>query len=222
MAHGTDLRAGGPEAPDLAEGASRRPGSNAGFPSGERDGRARRRLASAADVASGGESGCPAAWSMPPGRSSLAINDRARELFGLRQSATSAGPCATCTFPIARSELRSLIERADAERRPIGIKEIEWRTPSGRLALARPAGRPAHGWAGGRSSEFSSLHRCHGLPPAHRGSWSNRTRSWRRLTRSCSPPTRSWRPPTRSSSPRWRSWRPPTRSSSRPTKSWRR
>jgi two-component system CheB/CheR fusion protein len=55
-------------------------------------------------------------------------NDRARELFALRQSDVGR-PLRDLPLSYRPLELRSLIERAEAERRNVGIKEIEWRTP---------------------------------------------------------------------------------------------
>jgi two-component system CheB/CheR fusion protein len=54
------------------------------------------------------------------------VNDRARELFKLRR--TDVGRSLR-ELPLSQlpGELRSLIERAEIERRPVGVKEIEWR-----------------------------------------------------------------------------------------------
>jgi two-component system, chemotaxis family, CheB/CheR fusion protein len=56
----------------------------------------------------------------------LLVNDRARELFGLRK--TDVGrPLRDLQLSYRPVELRSLIERAETERRSIAVKEIEWR-----------------------------------------------------------------------------------------------
>jgi two-component system, chemotaxis family, CheB/CheR fusion protein len=59
-------------------------------------------------------------------------NDRARDLFALRHSDVGR-PLRDLPLSYRPLELRSLIERAEAERRNVGIKEIEWRTPTGDL-----------------------------------------------------------------------------------------
>ncbi len=59
-------------------------------------------------------------------------NDRARDLFALRHSDVGR-PLRDLPLSYRPLELRSLIERAEAERRSVGIKEIEWRTPAGDL-----------------------------------------------------------------------------------------
>jgi two-component system CheB/CheR fusion protein len=60
----------------------------------------------------------------------VVANDRARELFALRQSDVGR-PLRDLPLSYRPLELRSLIERAEAERRQVGIKEIEWRGPTG-------------------------------------------------------------------------------------------
>src|SRR5215212_9597119 len=57
-------------------------------------------------------------------------NDRARDLFALRHSDVGR-PLRDLPLSYRPLELRSLIERAETERRNVGIKEIEWRTPTG-------------------------------------------------------------------------------------------
>jgi two-component system CheB/CheR fusion protein len=59
-------------------------------------------------------------------------NERARELFGLRK-ADVGQPLRDLQLSYRPVELRSLIERAETERRNVGIKEIEWRTQTGDL-----------------------------------------------------------------------------------------
>ena len=60
------------------------------------------------------------------------INDRARLLFGL-SSADVGRPFQDLQLSYRPVELRSVIEQASAEHRPIAVKDIEWRTPSGEL-----------------------------------------------------------------------------------------
>ena len=55
------------------------------------------------------------------------VNDRARELFGLRSHEVGR-PLRDLQLSYRPIELRSLIERAEAERRPVVVKEIEWRS----------------------------------------------------------------------------------------------
>jgi two-component system CheB/CheR fusion protein len=57
-------------------------------------------------------------------------NERARELFGLRKGDIGR-PLRDLQLSYRPVELRSLIERAEAERRPVGVKEIEWRSHLG-------------------------------------------------------------------------------------------
>jgi two-component system, chemotaxis family, CheB/CheR fusion protein len=57
-------------------------------------------------------------------------NERARELFALRQSDVGR-PLRDLPLSYRPLELRSLIERAETERRQVALKEIEWRTPAG-------------------------------------------------------------------------------------------
>jgi two-component system CheB/CheR fusion protein len=60
----------------------------------------------------------------------ILANDRARELFGLRR-ADVGQPLRDLQLSYRPVELRSLIERAEAERRPVALKEIEWRSNLG-------------------------------------------------------------------------------------------
>ena len=57
-------------------------------------------------------------------------NDRARDLFDLRQSDVGR-PLRDLPLSYRPLELRSLIDRVETERRNVGIKEIEWPNPSG-------------------------------------------------------------------------------------------
>src|SRR4029078_4840682 len=59
-------------------------------------------------------------------------NDRARDLFALRHSDVGR-PLRDLPLSYRPLAVRSLIARAEAERRHVGIKEIEWRTPMGDL-----------------------------------------------------------------------------------------
>src|SRR5204863_4096632 len=56
----------------------------------------------------------------------LMANDRARELFGLRKTDVGV-PLRDLQLSYRPVELRSLIERAETERRTVALKEIEWR-----------------------------------------------------------------------------------------------
>jgi two-component system CheB/CheR fusion protein len=58
------------------------------------------------------------------------INERARTLFGLR-SGDVGRPLRDLQISYRPADLRSLIDQAAMERRPIGIKEVEWRGPGG-------------------------------------------------------------------------------------------
>ena len=60
----------------------------------------------------------------------ILANDRARELFGLRR-ADVGQPLRDLELSYRPVELRSLIERAETERRPVALKEIEWRNNLG-------------------------------------------------------------------------------------------
>jgi two-component system CheB/CheR fusion protein len=53
------------------------------------------------------------------------VNDRARELFGLHKSDVGR-PLGDLPLSYRPVELRSLIEKAETERRPVAVKEIEW------------------------------------------------------------------------------------------------
>ncbi len=167
----------------------------------------------------GGEPGRPNGGKLNrPGHACRTIAPE--RLFGLR-AADLGRPLRDLQVSYRPVELRSLIEKAEAERRPVTVKDVEWHTHLGEARWLDLHIAPLTDSAGttlGTLISFSDLTTDHRL---HR-SWSNRSKSWRPPTRSSSPPTKSWRPPTRSSSLRWRSWRPPTRSSSPPTRSWRR
>jgi two-component system, chemotaxis family, CheB/CheR fusion protein len=58
------------------------------------------------------------------------INERARTLFGLRADDVGR-PLRDLQISYRPADLRSLIDQATAERRPIAVKEVEWRVPSG-------------------------------------------------------------------------------------------
>jgi two-component system, chemotaxis family, CheB/CheR fusion protein len=58
------------------------------------------------------------------------INDRARSLFGLRASDVGR-PLKDLQLSYRPVELRSLIEKAETERRPVVVKEIDWATHKG-------------------------------------------------------------------------------------------
>jgi two-component system, chemotaxis family, CheB/CheR fusion protein len=59
-----------------------------------------------------------------------AINERARTLFELRPGDVGR-PLRDLQISYRPADLRSLIDQATVERRPIAAKEIEWRAPSG-------------------------------------------------------------------------------------------
>jgi two-component system, chemotaxis family, CheB/CheR fusion protein len=58
------------------------------------------------------------------------VNEQAREMFGLRQ-ADVGRPFRDVQLSYRPVELRSLIEKTETERRPVGVKEIEWRSHTG-------------------------------------------------------------------------------------------
>jgi two-component system CheB/CheR fusion protein len=60
----------------------------------------------------------------------VAVNDRTRSLFGLQRSDVGR-PFRDLQLSYRPVELRSLIERVEAERHPASVKEIEWRSPTG-------------------------------------------------------------------------------------------
>jgi two-component system CheB/CheR fusion protein len=62
----------------------------------------------------------------------LLVNDRARELFGLRKGDVGRA-LRDLQLSYRPVELRSLIERAETERRSIAVKEIEWRNGIGEI-----------------------------------------------------------------------------------------
>ena len=59
-----------------------------------------------------------------------AVNERARSLFGLRSNDVDR-PLRDLQLSYRPVELRSLIEKAETERRPVAVKEIEWRGATG-------------------------------------------------------------------------------------------
>ncbi|HEV7366659.1 MAG TPA: CheR family methyltransferase [Gemmatimonadales bacterium] len=58
------------------------------------------------------------------------VNDRARMLFGIRP-ADLGRPLRDLQVSYRPVELRSLIEKAETERRPVSVKDVEWRTHLG-------------------------------------------------------------------------------------------
>jgi two-component system CheB/CheR fusion protein len=147
------------------------------------------------------------------------VNQQAEFLFGV--SGRDVGrPFRDLDLSYRPLELRRYIEQAQAERRSIRVPDV----PYSRGAEPMPLEVQVIPLTASDLSVLGSASRSTTSPTraACRTSWSRRTASWRRPTRSSSRPTRSWRPPTRSCSPRSRSWRPPTRSSSPRTRSWRR
>ena len=65
-----------------------------------------------------------------PSGNVASINERARTLFGLRPGDVGR-PLRDLQISYRPADLRSLIDQAMAERRPISVKEIEWRNPPG-------------------------------------------------------------------------------------------
>ena len=150
---------------------------------------------------------------------------------------TTAGRAAVRARPPATSAARS--SDLEVSYRPSSCaRHIEQAQPSGAPIAGHATWRCSRGQRAARSTSRSAplvdadgelarrdrviFHDVTDVPPAAGRARAGQPRSWRRPTRSCSPPTRSWRPPTRSSSRRSRSSRPPTRSSSPPTRSSRR
>jgi two-component system, chemotaxis family, CheB/CheR fusion protein len=62
----------------------------------------------------------------------VTINERARSLFGLHENDTGR-LLRDLQFSYRPVELRSVIERAELERRPVGVKDVEWRGSSGEV-----------------------------------------------------------------------------------------
>jgi two-component system CheB/CheR fusion protein len=60
----------------------------------------------------------------------VAINERARSLFSLHES-DAGRPLRDLQFSYRPVELRSVIDRAEVERRTVGVKDVEWRTHAG-------------------------------------------------------------------------------------------
>jgi two-component system, chemotaxis family, CheB/CheR fusion protein len=60
----------------------------------------------------------------------VSINERSRTLFGLRPVDVGR-PLRDLQISYRPADLRSLIDRAVAERRPVAVKEVEWRPPGG-------------------------------------------------------------------------------------------
>jgi two-component system CheB/CheR fusion protein len=79
----------------------------------------------------------------------VTINDLSRSLFGLHS--TDVGrPLRDLQVSYRPADLRSLIERVGAERRPIAVKEVEWRSAAGELRWLDVHVAPLDGEAGGR------------------------------------------------------------------------
>jgi two-component system, chemotaxis family, CheB/CheR fusion protein len=78
----------------------------------------------------------------------VTINDLSRSLFGLHS--TDVGrPLHDLQVSYRPADLRSLIERVGAERQPIAVKEVEWRSPAGELRWLDVHVAPLDGEAGG-------------------------------------------------------------------------
>ena len=62
----------------------------------------------------------------------VSINERARSLFGLHEN-DAGRPLRDLQLSYRPVELRSVIEKAELERRTIGVKDVEWRSQAGEL-----------------------------------------------------------------------------------------
>jgi two-component system, chemotaxis family, CheB/CheR fusion protein len=62
----------------------------------------------------------------------VTINERARSLFGLHEN-DAGRPLRDLQLSYRPVELRSVIERAELERRAVGVKDVEWRSNAGEL-----------------------------------------------------------------------------------------
>jgi two-component system, chemotaxis family, CheB/CheR fusion protein len=94
------------------------------------------------------------------------VNERARALFGIRPGEVGR-PLRDLQVSYRPVELRSLIEKVEAERRPASVKDVEWRTPFGEsrwLELHIAPLLDAKGAPSGALISFSDLtadHRLH-------------------------------------------------------------
>src|SRR3954447_1471452 len=115
----------------LSRKGARRPLPDLGFPERERRAGALMNLDSHLQMAALEAS--PVAQLVVDAAGHVVIaNDRARDLFALRHSDVGR-PLRDLPLSYRPLELRSLIERAEAARRNVGIKEIEWHTATGEL-----------------------------------------------------------------------------------------
>jgi two-component system CheB/CheR fusion protein len=62
----------------------------------------------------------------------ITINERARSLFGLHEN-DAGRPLRDLQLSYRPVELRSVIERAELERRTVGVKDVEWRSHAGEV-----------------------------------------------------------------------------------------
>ena len=62
----------------------------------------------------------------------VTVNERTRALFGLRESDVGR-PFRDLQLSYRPVELRSLLERAELERRPLSVKDVEWRSQAGEV-----------------------------------------------------------------------------------------
>jgi two-component system CheB/CheR fusion protein len=67
----------------------------------------------------------------------ISINERARSLFGLHPNDVGR-PLRDLQLSYRPVELRSLIERAELERRTVSVKDIEWRSLAGEVRWRSP------------------------------------------------------------------------------------
>jgi two-component system CheB/CheR fusion protein len=77
----------------------------------------------------------------------VTINERARSLFALHDSDVGR-PLRDLQVSYRPVELRSVIDRAEAEQRTVGVKEVEWRTQAGEVRWLDLTVTPVLGGAG--------------------------------------------------------------------------
>jgi two-component system, chemotaxis family, CheB/CheR fusion protein len=147
------------------------------------------------------------------------INQQAETTFGL--SARDIGRLLRDLEVSYRPvELRAYLEQAKVERRSARIQDVKWQRPGAETVWFEIHVNPlvdAENGLLGVSIVFFDVTATRALLDKV----VQTNCSWRRPTRSCSPPTRSSRPPTRNCNPRWRNSRRPTRNCSPPTKNSR-
>jgi two-component system CheB/CheR fusion protein len=115
----------------LSRKGARHSARNRSVPAIERPARAE---GSAADQISGAalEASPVAQLVVDAGGELVFVNERARELFGLYKDDVGR-PLRDLQLSYRPVELRSLVDRVESERRPVLVKEIEWRSRQGEL-----------------------------------------------------------------------------------------